>query len=137
MAFNPFTGEKTASPKSPASPETVRKFVRELADVNENLKSLRDDLKVEISENEDIAAIDEKIKALRDERKELIANHPVMQGHKNKISDATEDKRQLISDAKADGVPQKEIDLATRALKKDIDIEIAVEVYSNIADLVD
>jgi type III secretion system FlhB-like substrate exporter len=48
-----------------------------------------------------------------------------------------EEKKSLIEDAKEKGIPKKEIDLATKALKQDIDMTTSTEIYANIADLVE
>jgi len=58
--------------------------------------------------------IDEKIKDLRDDKKDLIAD--------------------FIDTYK---IPKKEVAVAIRMLKGDIDPEITSEIYANIADLVD
>jgi DNA repair exonuclease SbcCD ATPase subunit len=120
-----------------ASMETIKKFVKELAEVAQTIKDARDDRNEIINENDEIKKLDEDIKTLKEERKETIANNPVIQGYEEKLQEAMEDKRQLIADAKDDGVPRKEIDAAIKMLKKDIDPELTTEVYSNIADLVD
>jgi len=120
-----------------ADKATIRKFVKDLAEVGEAIKDARSDLKEAIDSNNDIENIDEQIKALREERKELIANNAVIAGYKDILNDATEDRRQLVSDAKQDGVPRGEIDLAIKALKKDLDLAKSTEIYANIADLID
>ena len=116
--------------------ETIKKFVIDLAEVAQSIKDARDDKNEVINSNDEIKTVDDSIKKLREERKELIDDNPVIQGCEVKLQEAMEDKRQLISDAKDDGVPRKEIDLAIKALKKDIDLNISIEVYANIADLV-
>ena len=120
-----------------ADSATIRKFVKDLAEVAETIKDARSDLKEAIDSNEDIQSIDERMKQLREERKELIANSAVIQGYQDVLNDAMEDKRQLVADAKQDGVPRKEIDTAIKMLKKDVDPKLATEVYTSIADLVD
>jgi len=126
-----------ADPPKVADKSAVRKFVTDLAEVAETIKDARSDLKEAINSNDDIIAIDEKIKLLREERKEVILASATIQGYANVLGDATEDKRQLISDAKQDGVPRGEIDLAIKALKKDLDMTVSTEIYANIADLIE
>ena len=54
------------------------------------------------------------------------------------IKDLREDKKELISDfIDTYNIPKKEVVVAIRMLKGDIDPEITSEIYSNIADLVD
>jgi SMC interacting uncharacterized protein involved in chromosome segregation len=130
-AVNPFAKEPTV-----ASKETIRKFVKELAEVSDTIKDARSDLKECIDSDEDIQSIDEKIKLLKEERKDLIDGNAAIQGYKGVLDDAMGDKHDLISDAKQDGVPRKEIDLAIKALKGDIDMTVSTEMYANIADLV-
>jgi|7_EtaG_2_1085326.scaffolds.fasta_scaffold76495_2 hypothetical protein len=49
-----------------------------------------------------------------------------------------EDKKELFSDfVEQYNVPKKEVLIAIRMLKSDIDPEVTVDVYSNIADLVE
>ena len=130
--MNPLAPEPVVANKA-----TIRKFVKDLAVVAETIKDARSDMKEAVDSNEDIQSLDEKIKLLREERSEIITNSPVIQGYKDVVNDATEDKRQLVSDAKQDGVPRGEIDLAIKALKKDLDMVVSTEIYANIADLVD
>jgi|TARA_R110001583_G_scaffold16234_28_gene66395 hypothetical protein len=54
------------------------------------------------------------------------------------IKDLRDDKKELISDfIDTYNIPKKEVIVAIRMLKGDIDPEITSEIYSNIADLVD
>lgn len=131
-AVNPLAPETTI-----ASNETIRKFVKDLAEVADTISDARSDMKEAIESNNEIENLDEKIKLLKEERKDLILNSSVIQGYKEILDDAKEDRRQLISDAKRDGVPRGEINLAIKALKSDIDITVSSKIYSNIADLVD
>jgi SMC interacting uncharacterized protein involved in chromosome segregation len=120
-----------------ASKETIRKFVKDLAEVAESIKDAREDRNEAIKTNDEVQRIDDQIKTLREERRDYIKANPVIQGYEEVLREAMEDRRQLIADAKQDGVPRKEVDTAIKMLKKDIDPEIAVEMYANIADLVD
>ena len=131
-------GQPLVEKKTPvASKETIRKFVKDLAEVSQTVKDARGDMNEVIKSNDEIQKIDEQIKQLREERKEYIKDNAVIQGYRDILQDAVEDRRQLIFDAKQDGVPRGEIDLAIKALKKDLDIDLATEMYTNIADLVD
>lgn len=126
-----------ASKPAVADSATIRKFVKDFAEVSETIKDARDDVREAISSNEEIKKIDEQIKKLREERKDVIDTNPVIRGYRDILDDAMDDRRQLISDANNDGVPRKEIDLAIKALKSDIDISVSAEIYSSISDLVD
>jgi len=116
---------------------TIRKFIKDLQEVSLTIKDARSDMKEAVVSNDEVKSIDEKIKLLREDRADLISNNPVIQGYKDILGDAVEDRRQLISDAKEDGVPRGEIDLAIKALKKDLDLTRSAEIYANIADLID
>ena len=130
--FNPL-----APAPAVADTNTIRNFVKEMGSISEKVTDARDDLKQAVKSNEEVIVIEEKIKILREEMKEVILNSPVIQGYKEVLGDVMEEKRQLISDAKTDGVPKKEIDLAIKALKQDIDMVISTDVYAAIADLID
>lgn len=119
------------------TPEAVRKFVRELAELTEKVKDARDALKEAIKENDDIERIDSEIKALREERKQILATNGVLVSYADELADATEERKQLIDDAKQDGIPRAEIDFAIKMLKKNVDPSATTEIYKNIADLVD
>lgn len=123
--------------KTEATREQVRTFVKEFAKLTSRIKEKREIFNEEVKETDRIKEIDDEIKKLRQERKDYIENNPVIQKLKGELDDIIEERRQLVSDAKDDGVPKKEIDLATQALKKDIDMEISKDIYANIADLVD
>jgi SMC interacting uncharacterized protein involved in chromosome segregation len=119
------------------TPEAVRKFVRELAELTEKVKDARDALKEAIKENDDIERIDSDIKALREERKQVLATNGVLVSYADELADATEERKQLIDDAKQDGIPRNEIDFAIKMLKKNVDPSVTTEIFKNIADLVD
>ena len=54
------------------------------------------------------------------------------------ISSLRDDKKELISDfVDTHNVPKKEVMLAIRMLKSDVDPELTSDVYANIADLID
>lgn len=56
----------------------------------------------------------------------------------DQIKDLREDKKELLNDfVDNHNVPKKEVLTAIRMLKGDIDPETTVDVYTNIADLVD
>ena len=123
--------------KEEITPEMIRKFYKELGEVSETIKEARKVLKDAISENEEIQGIDEEIKALKERRKEIISTNPILVEYKGHVDDAVSDRKDLIADAKSDGIPQGEISLAEKALKKDLDMKISTEIYANIADLVE
>lgn len=129
---NPF-----AEPQPVADKARIRRFVKDLAEVSETVASAQGDLKEAIAGIDEVTEIDEQIKALRLERKELLLNHTVVQSYVQVLEEAMDDKKAVIADAKADGVPKGEIDLAIKALKKDLDLAVSVEIYANIADLID
>lgn len=131
-SFNPLAPESKVADKS-----TIRQFVKDLYKVADTIKTAKVDLKEAISSNDEIQSIDEQIKELKEQRKNVIANSTVIQGYAEIVKEAEEERRQLISDAKQNSVPKDEIDLAIRALKKDIDISASVDIYTNIADLVE
>jgi vacuolar-type H+-ATPase subunit I/STV1 len=131
-AINPLAPEAKVADRT-----VVRQFVKNLNEVADKIKDAKSELREVIISNEEIQSIDEKIKELREERKNLIATNSVIQSYIEIVDEAIEEKRQLISDAKQDGIPRGEIDLAIRALKKDLDMKVSTEVYTNIADLVE
>ena len=56
----------------------------------------------------------------------------------DQITELRDDKKELIADfVESHDVPKKEVMLAIRMLKSDIDPEVTTDVYANIADLVD
>ncbi len=119
------------------TPEAVRKFVRELGELNDKVKDARDAFNTAVKENDEIERIDSEIKALREERKQVLVGNPVLVSYADELADATEEKKQLIDDAKQDGIPRTEIDFAIKMLKKDVDPSVTTEIFTNIADLVD
>jgi SMC interacting uncharacterized protein involved in chromosome segregation len=123
--------------QQPASKETVRKFVKDLMDVSETILGVKEELKEAVSSNDEIMKIDEEMKDLREKKKQIIEENPVIQGYVQKVDEAVEDRRQLISDAKQDGVPQKEINAAIKMIRQDIDPKITSDIYSQIADLIE
>ena len=131
-AVNPF-----AQPAPVADQARIRKFVKDLAEVAGAVSDAQSDLKEAIAGVDEITEIDEKIKTLKLERKELLLSHTVIQSYADALEEAVEDKKAVISDAKADGVPKGEIEIAIKALKKDLDLSMSVEIYANIADLID
>ena len=131
-AINPLAPEPKVADKT-----VVRQFVKDLGGISEKIRDAKTELREAILSNDEIQSIDEQIKQLREERKNIINTNAVIQSYTQIVDEAVEEKRQLISDAKQDGVPRGEIDLAIRALKKDIDMTVSVEVYANIADLIE
>ena len=56
----------------------------------------------------------------------------------DKVKDLREEKKELFEDfVEHYNVPKKEVMIAIRMLKSDIDPETTVDIYANIADLVD
>jgi SMC interacting uncharacterized protein involved in chromosome segregation len=131
-AINPLAPQTQAADK-----ETIRKFVKDLHSLGDTVKSAKAELREAIMEMDEIQRIDEQIKDLKAERKSVIEKSTVIQGYAEIVQNAIDEKRQLVSDAKQNGVPKDEIDLAIRALKKNIDISASVDIYANIADLVE
>jgi predicted nucleic acid-binding Zn-ribbon protein len=133
-AINPFSAVTT---EKVADKDAIRKFVKDMIEMTEKVKDAQGDLKEVIDSNEEIIDIDEEIKSLKERRKQIIAESAVIQGYLQVLNEVLEEKQQVISDAKQDNVPKSEIDLAIKALKKNIDMKLSTEVYSNIADLID
>lgn len=131
-AFNPLAPEPTVADKT-----TIRQFVKDLHGLGDKIKTAKADLREAITDSDEIQQIDEEIKELKARRKAAIDNNSVIQGYIEIVKEALEEKSQLVSDAKQNGVPKDEIDLAIRALKKNIDISASVDIYANIADLVE
>lgn len=131
-SVNPFS-----APEKIASKETIRKFVKDMIEIGEKVQDAQSDLKEAITSHDEITQIDEEIKALRERRKQVIADSAVIQSYVQILDEVVEEKHQIISDAKQDGVPKGEIDIAIKALKKNIDLSVSVEIYTNIADLVE
>lgn len=128
---NPFVSTKVADKGQ------IRKFVKDMIEITEKLQDAQSDLKEAISSHEEVTSIDEEIKALRERRKQIIEESTVIQGFTDVVNEVLEEKQQIISDAKQDNIPKSEIDLAIKALKKNIDMSISTEIYANIADLID
>ncbi len=122
--------------KPEATPEAIRRFVTELSEVNELLAEKRKALKEVIESNEEIISLSEQIKNLKEQLKEVIETNAVITGYAAEYEDVVKDKKQLIKDAKNDGIPKAEIDIAIKMLKKDIDPEVTSKVFVNIADLI-
>lgn len=131
-SINPFQ----PAPKV-ADRATIRKFVKDLNEMAEKIKDAKENLREAIISCDEIESIDDQIKKLKEERKEIIANNAVIQGYVGELNDVLEEKNQLIGDAKQDGVPKNEIETAIKMLRKDIDPKLSLEIYSDIADLVD
>ena len=123
--------------KTEATRDQVRGFVKEFKNLTEKIKDKREIFNEDVKDTERISEIDEEVKTLRQERKDYIENSPVLSRVKNELDDLINERKQLVSDAKDDGIPRKEVDLAIQALKKDIDMEVSTSVYANIADLID
>jgi uncharacterized coiled-coil DUF342 family protein len=131
-AVNPLATEPQAADRT-----TIRQFVKDLGELSSKIREAKTELREAISSNDEIQNIDDQIKQLKEERKSIIENSSVIQGYVEIVNEAIDERKQLISDAKQNGVPRGEIDLAIRALKKDIDISASVDIYTNIADLVE
>lgn len=132
VGMNPFQSEPKVADNA-----MIRKFVKDVSELDEKVKDAKEDLREAIASNDDINNIDEQIKKLREERKELIAGNSVIQAYVAELDDVLSEKKDLIADAKQDGIPRQEIELAIKALRKDIDIAASVEIYANIADLIE
>ena len=125
------------SEKPNVTTESIRNFYKELEIANDLISDARKALKEAVDGNEEITSINDEITALRDRKKEIIDENPVLSAYKEELLSAVNNRKDLIRDAKSDGIPRGEISLAERALKKDLDMQISTEIYSNIADLVD
>lgn len=132
--INPFS--QNAEPVV-ASKETIRTFIKEMDKIASVIKESQDDLKEAISTHDEIIAIDEQIKTLKEERKNVIAESAVIQGYLARLNELLEERKQIIDDAKQDGVPKGEVDLAIKALKKGLNMNVSTDIYKNIADLID
>jgi len=120
-----------------ATTDQIRNFVKEAKTLDEKIREKRRLFVEEIKANDKIIEIDEELKRLKAERKEFIETSMAFEKVRGELDDLMTEKKQLISDAKDDGVPQKEITEAIKMLQKDIDPQVTTEIYSNISDLVD
>lgn len=131
IAGQPLAGKKVADK------EIIRQFVRTMAEIAENIKDAKEDLKSVVTSLEEVISIDEQIKQLKEERKEIIESSEVVRSYKEKLEELVDDKDDVIFQAKQDGVPKNEVDAAIRCLKSDTDITTVQEIYIQIADLID
>jgi uncharacterized coiled-coil DUF342 family protein len=119
------------------SVESVRRFVKDLDELTGKVKDARSELKEAVQSNDEIEKIDDSIKSLRDDRKQVIATNAVLVSYANILSDTLDERKQLIDDAKSDGIPHKEIDIAIKMLKSDVAPDVVTQIFTNIAHLVD
>ena len=125
------------SDKTTVSVEEIRQFVEDVASINELIKNANTELKSALTDDDKVEELKEGVKTARSVLKTYVDSHTVYKAYSDKLTQLKADKRDLISDGKTNGIPKKEIDLAIKALKQDIDMTESTEIYSNIADLVD
>lgn len=129
---NPFAPEPKVADRT-----AIRNFVKDVAEISEKVKTAQDALKEVVNSHDRIQEIDEQIKALREERKQVIEESEVIQSYAAELKEILEEKQQIIDTAKQNGVPKKEVDMAIKALKTDVNTVILTDIYINIADLID
>lgn len=120
-----------------ASPEAIRKFVKDITEISERIAESRQALNEVIKSNQDIIAIDDELKRLKEERKKIIETSEVITSYVGELEDLLSERKQIVADAKSDCVPELEINTSIKMLKKNIDPSITAEVYTQISDLID
>lgn len=125
------------SDRTNVSMEEIREFITEVTEVDEAIKRARAELSQALDGDDKLEELKDAAKAARDALKSYVETHPVYKEYTAKIDQLKEDKKDLIADAKTNGIPKKEIDIAIKALKQDISLEDSTEIYTNIADLIE
>lgn len=125
------------SDRTNVSMEEIREFITEVTEVDEAIKRARAELSQALDGDDKLEELKDAAKAARNALKSYVETHPVYKEYTAKIDQLKEDKKDLIADAKTNGIPKKEIDIAIKALKQDISLEDSTEIYTNIADLIE
>ncbi len=124
------------SEKTTVSVDDVRKFVSEIFELNSSIKSAKNELKKAMEEDPQLENLKAVVTQAKQGLKTYLENHTVYKDYSQKIEDLITEKKDLIAEAKDNGIPRGEIDIAIKALKRDLDLSTSTEIYSNIADLV-
>jgi uncharacterized protein (UPF0335 family) len=119
------------------SMDDVRKFISEINEVSELSKAARKQLKDSMDGDEKIKELKDLLDEAKGKLKSYIDTHTVYKEYVDQVEKLKEQKKDIIADAKTFGIPKKEIDVAIKALKSDIDLDSASEIYAEIADLVE
>lgn len=119
------------------SMDDVRSFITAVLEVNETISAARADLKKALEEDEQIDILKVSIDMAKETLEKYIEGHSVYKAYKEKIEFLKEEKSNLIAEAKEQGMPKKEIDVAIKALKSDIDLDVSTEIYANVSDLIE
>jgi hypothetical protein len=125
------------SERTNVSIEEIREFISEVTEVNEAIKKARAELNEALDGDDKLDELKDAAKAARDALKSYVETHAVYKEYTARIDQLKEDKKDLVADAKTNGIPKKEIDIAIKALKQDISLEDSTEIYTNIADLIE
>lgn len=125
------------TPHTTVSIDEIRNFISELTDISKSITKQRQELKTAIEDDEKIKEFKETLRLTKESLKTYIESNGVYREYQDKIDALKEDRRDLISEAKQKGVPKKEVEVAIKMLKQDIDPEVSTEIYSNISDLVE
>lgn len=124
------------SERTTVTMEEVREFVSNVSEANEAIKKAKAELSQALDGDEKLNQLKDAARIAREALKSYVDSHTVYKEYTEKIEKLKEDRKDLIADAKSNGIPKKEIDVAIKALKQDISLEDSSEIYGNIADLV-
>lgn len=119
------------------SMDDVRKFIQEINDNSDQIKEARRQLKKAIEGDETLEELNQILDAAKQKVKVYLETHTVYKEYLDQVEKLKELKKDIIADAKTLGIPKKEIDVAVKALKQDISLDSASEIYAEIADLVE
>lgn len=125
------------SNRTSVSIEEVRAFISNLSNLNDSIKKANAELKSALDGDEKLEELKSAAKAARDALKGYIDSHAVYKEYTAKLEQLKEDKKDLIAEAKTNGIPKKEIDIAIKMLKTDTDPDNTVEIYRQVSDLVE
>lgn len=125
------------SNRTSVSIEEVRAFISNLSNLNDSIKKANAELKSALDGDEKLEELKSAAKAARDALKGYIDSHAVYKEYTAKLEQLKEDKKDLIAEAKTNGIPKKEIDIAIKMLKTDTDPDDTVEIYRQVSDLVE
>lgn len=137
--LNPFSVKLMANLGLEATTVTVgdvRKFVEDMAEINKAVRTARKELKEAIVGDERFEELKGAIEQAKAAMKVYVEGHTVYKEYIQAIENLKTEKKDLIDNAKALGVPKKEVDSAIKMLKSDIDPDSTSEIYSYISDLI-
>ena len=125
------------SEKTVISMEEIRKFITDMAEMNLAIKTAKTELKTALEEDLKLDELKDVAKQARQAVKTYIESHTVYKEYIEKLETLISEKKDMIADAKVNGIPKKEIDIAVKALRSDIDLNTSTEIYASISDLVE